>query len=169
MQETAYLDGHDEYIDNLRRMPVFHSLSNDQLRTILSMSKLRKYDKDEIILNEGAFDSWMYFIISGRVRVEKSGRKVGEIHGSGTVFGEMSIIRGQERSATVRAYTSTMCLAVDASFLDRMDERTRAACHTMLYRMFVDILADRLLETTEELASAKEKMAKLRKKIIDNE
>ena len=169
MQETNYLDGHDEYIGNLRHMHVFGALDDEWLRTILSMSKLRKYDKGETILSEGAFDSWMYFIISGRVRVEKSGRKVGEIQGSGTVFGEMGAIRGKERSATVRAHTDAMCLAVDSSFLDRMGEHARAACYTVLYRMFVDILADRLRETTEELATAKEKMATLRRKLMDGE
>ncbi|BBD09045.1 cyclic nucleotide-binding domain-containing protein [Desulfovibrio ferrophilus] len=169
MQESAYLEGHEEYLANLRRMPLFHSMEDDQLRAVLSLSKLRKYDKGETIINEGAFDSWMYFIISGRVRVEKAGRKIGEICGSGSVFGEMGVLSEQERSATVRAHTDAMCLAVDASFLERLDEKDRNACYTVLYRMFVDILAERLRETTTELATAKEKMAVLRKKIVDGE
>ena len=169
MQESAYLDGHDEYIANLRCMPVFNSLADEQLRTILSLSKLQKYEKGEAILNEGSVDSWMYFIISGRVRVEKGGCKIGDIQGTGAVFGEMGIIRGQERSATVRAHSDTMCLAVDASFLDRMDESARSTCYMVLYKMFVDIMAERLRETTQELATAKEKMSTLRKKIVDRE
>lgn len=167
MQESAYLEGHEEYIANLRRMPLFQTMDDGQLKAVLSVSKLRKYDKGETIISEGSFDSWMYFIISGRVRIEKSGRKVGEICGTGAVFGEMGVLGDKERSATVRAHTGAMCLAVDASFLERLDEKDRNACYTVLYRMFVDILAERLRETTTELAVAMEKMAVLRKKIVD--
>jgi len=169
MQESAYLEGHEEYIANLRRMPVFQRLEDGQLRTVLALSKLRKYAKGEVVINEGATDSWLYFIISGRVRVEKAGRKVGEIHGAGAVFGEMGALGERRRSATVRAHAETMCLAVDAAFLERLDEKDRSACFTVLYRMFVDILAERLCDTTRELAAAKDKMARLRKRIIDGD
>ncbi|MBU1003707.1 MAG: cyclic nucleotide-binding domain-containing protein [Proteobacteria bacterium] len=169
MQESAYLEGHEEYLANLRRMPLLHSMDDNQLRAMLSLSKLRKYDKGEIIISEGSIDAWMYFLISGRVRVEKTGRKVGEICGTGAVFGEMGVLGEKERSATVRAHTEAMCLAVDGSFLERLDDKDRNACYTVLYRMFVDILAERLRETTTELARAKEKMALLRKKIVDGE
>lgn len=167
MQESPYLEGREDLMVSMKRMPAFATLPDGQLKKILSLSKIRKYEKGETILQEGSFDCWMYFIISGNVRVEKSGKKIGEIHGSGAVFGEMGVIDGSERSASVKALGDTMCLAVDASFLDRMDETERAFCYTVLYRLFVEILAERLRSTSNELAEAKEKMSILRKKIVD--
>lgn len=164
MQESSYLDGHDEYIANLRRMPVFNSLDDGQLRTILSLSRLHKYERGETIISEGAFDCWLYFIISGSVQVEKGGRRVGDIRGSGSVFGEMGILGARERSATVRALSEAMCLAVDASFLDRLDGEARSTCYAVFYRMFVDILAERLRQTTGELAAAREELDGFRRR-----
>ncbi len=167
MHESSYLEGRQDLLASMKRMPAFSGLPDGHLKKILSLSKIRKYDKGESIIQEGTFDSWMYCIISGTVRVEKGGRKIGEIHGAGAVFGEMGLIDGSERSASVRAHAETMCLAVDASFLDRMEETERASCYSVLYRMFVEILAERLRTTSAELAEAKEKMAVLRKKIVD--
>ncbi len=59
-----------------------------------------------------------------------------------------------------------MCLAVDSSFLDRMEGEEKATCYAVLYKLFAMILADRLRETSSELAEAKRKMGILRKKII---
>lgn len=167
MQESAYLEGREDLLASMKRMPAFTRLTDQHLKTILSLSKVRKYDKGEVILEEGTVDSWMYFIIQGSVRVEKTGKKIGEIHESGAVFGEMGVLGGCERSASVRAHADTMCLAVDASFLDRMDEKERAQCFSVLYRMFVEILAERLRTTSQQLAEAKDKMAVMRKKIVD--
>lgn len=167
MHESSYLKGREDLLASLKRMPAFSGLPDGHLKKILSLSKIRKYDKGETILEEGSFDSWMYCIISGDVRVEKGGKKIGEIHGVGAVFGEMGIIGGCERSASVRAHSETMCLAVDASFLDHMEEAERATCYSVLYRIFVEILAERLRTTSAELAEAKDKMAILRKKIVD--
>lgn len=167
MQESSYLEGREDLLASMKRMPAFAGLPDGHLKQILSLSKIRKYGKGETIIEEDALDCWMYFIISGDVRVEKGGKKIGQIHGAGSVFGEMGVIDGSKRSASVKAHRDTMCLSVDASFLDRMEEEERARTYSVLYRMFVEILAERLRNTSQELAEAKEKMAVLRKKIVD--
>gem|GEM_PF-437169 len=152
MRESPYLSGTREYLDRLRKLPAFSSFNEEHLKLILSMSKIQWYDPGECIIREGEFGTWMYFVISGRVGVESMGAEITNLRRSGEVFGEMGVIDGEKRSATVRAEAETMLLAVDASFLDRMIGVERAVCYAILNRLFAKILSDRLRATTKELA-----------------
>jgi len=152
MRESPYLKGTPEYLDRLRKLPAFAAFKEEHLRHILSLSKIQWYDPDEVIIREGEFGVWMYFVISGRVRIERGGAAIACLRGAGEVFGEMGVIDGAERSATVRAEGETMLLAVDGSFLDRMVGVERVACYSLLNRLFAKILADRLRASTRELA-----------------
>ncbi len=170
MRESPYLKGKDSYLDVMRKMAAFRGFDDSHLKTILSLSKIRAYDKGEHIIDEGEYGTWMFFIIAGKMRVVKDGKKISTLGHPGDVFGEMGVIDGAERSATVQAdVDGTMCLAVDASFLDRMEETDRTQCYLLLYQLFSRILADRLRATGKELAEAKDKMATLRKKIVDRD
>jgi CRP-like cAMP-binding protein len=154
MRESPYLTGTRDYLDRLRKLPAFAAFRESHLVLILSLSKIQWYDPGEVVIREGEFGSWMYFVISGRVGVESQGAEITSLRCSGEVFGEMGIIDGRSRSATVRAETETMLLAVDASFLDHLQGLERAMCYSILNRLFAKILADRLRATTKELADA---------------
>ena len=152
MRESPYLRDTSENLDRLRKLPAFTAFTEEHLRAILNLSKIQWYDPDEIVLREGEYGNWMYFVISGRVRIERKGAEITRLRGAGEVFGEMGVIDGAERSATVRADGETMLLAVDASFLDRMVGVERAVCYSLLNRLFAKILSDRLRASTKELA-----------------
>ncbi len=62
------------------------------------------YTEGADIIREGDTDTDVYSMISGRADVIVAGRKVGEI-GESEIFGEMSRLTGQSRTATVRAQT----------------------------------------------------------------
>jgi CRP-like cAMP-binding protein len=162
MKETPFLNGREDCLANLRRMSAFVEFGDEHLKTVLAHSRIRKYDANEVALQEGASDRMVYFLIAGAMRVEKEGKKVGSLAEPGDVFGEMGLIDGSARSATVRAETDAMCLAVDGAFLDELDEQDRAACHSMLYRMFAHVLAERLRHTNEEIARARKSLEKYR-------
>jgi len=160
VKETPFLAGREDCLANLRRMTAFAGLEDEHLKTVLSRSKIRVYGSGEVVLREGEMDRTVYFLISGNLRVEKEGKKVGALAEPGDVFGEMGIIDGSGRSATVRAEDDCMCLAVDGAFLDELDEHDRTACHSVLYRMFAHALAERLRQTSQELARAKKSLDK---------
>ena len=160
MKETPFLTGREDCLANLRRMSSFAALDDEHLKTVLTHSKIRKYDPGEVVLREGEVDRMVYFLIAGAVRVEKEGKRVGVLAEPGDVFGEMGIIDGSGRSATVRTEEASMCLAVDGAFLDELNEHDRAACHSVLYRMFAHALAERLRQTSQELARARKSLEK---------
>ena len=161
MKETPFLAGREDCLPNLRRMTAFAEFGDAQLKTILAHSRIRKYAPGEVALQEGAVERMVYFLIGGSMRVEKEGKKVGGLAGPGDVFGEMGLIDGSARSATVRAESEAMCLAVDGTFLDELDEADRAACHSLLFRMFAHVLAERLRAANEEIARARKALERL--------
>jgi CRP-like cAMP-binding protein len=66
------------------------------------------------------------------------------------------------RSATVRATSKTVCLAVDTGATDRLaTESERTHLLLMLYRVSSEFISARLRSTTEELIHAKRKIKEL--------
>ena len=126
------------------------------------MSKLRQYEPGEVILKEGGFDSWIFFLISGKMKVVKNDESLSILKRTGDVFGEMGIIDASPRSASIYAVDKTVCLATDASYIDRLSGKDRYVFSSILYRVFSQILADRLRMTSEELIKAKEEIESLK-------
>lgn len=162
MIESDYLKGNISFLEKLKEIPTLSTFSEKELKGLLELSRIRKYEPGELILEEGFFDSWIYFLISGKVKIVKHGEDVSVLKRVGDIFGEMSIIDGSPRSASVYAVDKTVCLATDASYIDRLSDNDRIAFCYILYRIFSEILAERLRSTTEELIKEKEENKKLR-------
>ena len=162
MIESEYLKDNLRYVEKLKKMPNFEDFSEKDLKGILEMSKLRQYEPGEVILKEGGYDSWIFFLISGKIKVVKNDESLSILKRTGDVFGEMGIIDASPRSASVYAIDRTVCLATDASYIDRLSGNDRFVFSSILYRVFSQILADRLRMTSEELIKAKEEIEKLK-------
>lgn len=162
MIESDYLKGNISFLEKLGEIPTLSAFSEEELKGLLELSRIRKYEPGELILEEGFFDAWIYFLISGKVKIVKHGEDLSILQRVGDIFGEMSIIDGSPRSASVYAVDKTVCLATDASYIDRLSDNDRISFCYILYRIFSEILADRLRLTTEELIKEKEENKKLR-------
>ncbi len=162
MIESEFLKDNLKFIEKLKKIPSFEDFSKKDLKGILEMSKLRQYEPGEEIMKEGSFDSCIFFLISGKVKVVKNDESLGVLKRTGDVFGEMSIIDASPRSASVYAIDRTVCLATDASYIDRLSGNDRLLFSSILYRIFSQILANRLRITSEELSKAKEEIEKLK-------
>ena len=68
------------------------------------------------VLSEGDKGDAMYVVRSGELTIEKGG-KVMETVGPGGVFGEMALIDGSPRVATVRAKTDCEVARINEAFL----------------------------------------------------
>ena len=63
MQETSFLDNQDAMMDSLRKIPVLEPFEDQELTTLMEMSKIRKYKSGECIVEEGRSDTWIYFLM----------------------------------------------------------------------------------------------------------
>ena len=70
----------------------------------------------ECVINQGEKGNSAFLIISGSFNVEINDKVVGGMS-SGEIFGELSLILGEERKATVRAVTGSELVEIDSSFL----------------------------------------------------
>ncbi len=68
-------------------------------------------------VNQGDEGNTAYLIISGSLNVEIDKKVVGAMS-SGEIFGELSLILGEKRKATVRAITGSELIEINPNFLD---------------------------------------------------
>jgi len=169
MLESKFLKDNLQNIQKLMDLAPLKSFETKSLRQLLQLSKIREYEDSERIIMEGAADPWLYFILSGRVRIKKEGVNIGNMDKVGEFFGEMRILDGLHRSASVFAEGKTVCLAVDTSATGRLaSDDERANFLLLLYRMFSEYISFRLRLTNEELIKAKKNAARLAKKLNEN-
>ena len=169
MLESRYLKDNIENIQKLLTIPALRNFEAQSLGKLLRLSKIREYEDGEQIIKEGDFDPWLYFLLSGKIRVTKEGLQINTIDKKGEIFGEMRVIDSLSRSASVSAIGKTICLAVDTSAKNRMssggtrDERLDFLL--LLYRIFAEYMSIRLRATNEELIAAKKKVKRLLEQI----
>jgi len=162
MIESDYLKDNINILKKLRKIPTLDAFSEKDLKGLMELSKIRKYEPGELILKENNYDCWIYFLVSGKIRIEKHGKDLSVLERTGAVFGEMGIIDGSPRSASVYAINEAVCLATDISYIDRLSGKDKIAFCYILYRIFSEILANRLRETSEELIKVKKENERLK-------
>jgi CRP-like cAMP-binding protein len=149
-------------LESVKHMPALKFFEKKDLNKLLRFSKIREYTPGEQIIAQGSFDNWVYFLLSGDIRIVKDNETIDELRRTGDLFGEMCIIDGQPRSASVYALNDVVCLATDVSFIDSLFADDKIAFSAVFYQILAETLAQRLRETSADLVRAKEEIAKLK-------
>lgn len=91
----------------LRNVPIFSELEEKDLIKVIKLGTRQKYKKGNIVVLEQESGAALFVIISGKVKVvrmDEDGREVIlSMFGPGEFFGEMSLLDGLARSASVVA------------------------------------------------------------------
>ncbi|BBO90127.1 Crp/Fnr family transcriptional regulator [Desulfosarcina ovata] len=161
MQETDFLRENQRVLNDIKKLTIFDPFQEEELRNLLTMSKIRRYNPGETIFEQGSADTWLYFLIYGKVRLMKDGKPVTLLQERGEVFGEMGAIACAPRSASAVAVGDTVCLSTDIYYIEQLSGNDKMAFGYVIYRVFTNVLADRLRQTTEELLSLKGRSIKI--------
>jgi CRP-like cAMP-binding protein len=165
MIESKFLQDNVQNIQKLMTLSPLKNFETGSLKQLLRLSKIREYGDGEMIIEEGERDPWIYFLLAGRVRVEKNGVAIRQIDKVGEILGEMRILDGLSRSASVYAESKTLSLAVDTSATDRLaSDDERANFLLLLYRIFSEFISLRLRLTNEELVKTKKELVDLKQR-----
>jgi CRP-like cAMP-binding protein len=99
----------------LALMPVLEGCPTAEVEQIAARAHVLLFEDREVIVPEGEEGLGFYFITEGRVRIERSGMEIAAL-GPGDFFGEVSLIEGTVRNATVVADGAVTCIGILRSF-----------------------------------------------------
>ncbi|MCB9713897.1 MAG: cyclic nucleotide-binding domain-containing protein [Myxococcales bacterium] len=140
-------------LDTLKNVPLFRELSYQQLVRVMNLSKQSSLEPGQILFNEGDPGHELFVVLRGRVELSRDGVPVAEV-AVGAHLGEMSLIDATNRSATAVALEPGKVLQIGRDdFYDVL--RREPALAVKLLWSFVRVLAERLRQTTADLADAK--------------
>jgi CRP/FNR family transcriptional regulator, cyclic AMP receptor protein len=98
----------NDMADSLRRVPLFSDLSNRDLRRLSGTMYERTFSDGQAVVSEGEGGIGFFVILDGSARVSVGADEVRTL-GPGDSFGEMAIIDGQARSASITAGEGLRC------------------------------------------------------------
>src|SRR5436305_13829089 len=93
-----------ERVKALRTIPLLCDLDRSDLAQIEKVSYRVTREPGETLLRQRDLGTELYLVVEGTAQVERDGRAVGTV-GRNTVIGEMALIDGHPRSATITAST----------------------------------------------------------------
>src|SRR5450432_347234 len=134
----------------LAAIDLFANLSQDEQRTLASSARLAPFSPHEVITRQGATAHWLYVLLKGTAAVrvatsEGEDRQVAILEAP-SFFGEMALMTGQPREATVIAECDVECLRVDRNdFVGIIKHRPEIASEisVVLAKRRVELLAVR--------------------------
>ena len=137
--------------DTLSQVPLFSQLSRKDLKRLAKGTVTRQFGKGAVIVKEGDQAIAFYLMRSGRAEVVKgaegsSPRGLNPV-GPGDFFGEMALLDGYLRSASVRALEDTECLV-----LSRWDFLAELRSTPSIAVQMLPILSRRLREVESQPA-----------------
>ena len=97
---------------HLRKIPLLSDLSDEEILRVKSHIRIRQYAKREVVLQKGAPGDSLLFLLTGSLQVidiTEDGRAIGlRLLQPGDFFGEIAVINGSMRSASVVALTPVL-------------------------------------------------------------
>jgi NTE family protein len=107
-------DAESTAADALERSPLFEGLARNEREEIVRLTRLVEFAPGAAICREGEPGTSLFVLVEGLTDVLVPGEAETEVRlGAGDVIGEMSLVTGEARSATVLATVPTTALELD--------------------------------------------------------
>ena len=140
-------------LDTLKSVPLFDSLSYQQLVRIMNVARQKPLSRGEKVFGEGDQGTELFVILKGRVELIKREVRVAVL-AAGAHLGEMALIDASPRSTSAVALEDCKLLSIHRhDFLEILRKEPPLA--VKLLWAFVRVLAERLRTTTAELTDVR--------------
>ena len=146
-------------IDFIKCLPFFEDFSDEEKSSLVNKKGLfEKYNEGDIIVKQGAIESWLYVVLLGKIRLSKTiedevgkGRisltdaeeiTVKELE-IGSIFGEISLLTDRPRNVTARAASSEVAvLKITKEILESFDRNIQMKFQKQLLVKLAEHLDD---------------------------
>jgi len=140
-------------------IPMFSRIDRSDLDDLPEICDLYSYEPDETIIKEGTVSSSIFTLLSGEVAILKKGQRKEDILintlSNGATFGETSIFKNEPSTATVRAKSLSLIMALSREkFSEYINIHPKAGLVIMTYIVFG--LLEKLRSSNEVIAYEKE-------------
>ncbi len=141
----------------LPNSPLFEVLKPEEREALVKEMELESHNEGDVVISEGDRGGSMYVITSGEVKVySRAPGKSGAIYlaklGEGDFFGEVSVLTGKPRTATITASRPTELLRLDKEKLDNA-----LAKHPGIRKVLDDFYKKRATHTVEAMVESLKK------------
>lgn len=122
----------------LAMIPLFAGLDEAALAPLVPMTRVLRLQAGDILCRQGEPGCSLYLVQEGRLKVFIEGVQGQEhlldIVGPDQVLGELALLDGRPRSATVQALTDCVLLALDREpFMHHLEQHPQTAIHLLMY------------------------------------
>ena len=152
----------------IRKIPMVHGLSADGTRLALQSCEFRGVRSGESVCRGNAQGDEMYILFSGQLGLYNEDQILLASINPVAPVGEMGLITGQPRSATVHALRDCNMLVLRKVAFDRL-LRSNAQLCTQVYSSVIETMAQRLAASRIEQQLARQRRAVLEQKLTDGE
>jgi len=139
--------GHGRKVELLEGISLFSACTKRELGQVASLMVPAELPAGTVLTRQGAAGGLAFVIASGQAEVTRSGKRLAVL-GPGDVVGELSLIDGEPRSATVTALTDLEVLEIDGRDLDKLLRKVPS-----VMRKLLESMAGRLREVDAMTAS----------------
>ena len=131
----------------LAQIPLFSACNQKELAQVAALTVPADFPAGSVLTRQGASGGLAFVIGSGSAEVVRGGRRLARL-GPGDVVGELSLIDGEPRSATVRALTDMEVLEINADDLRRLLRRAPTVVRKLLEALSERVRSADRLSTT---------------------
>lgn len=122
----------------LKDVSLFETLTNSQLAEVARLAEKVDYQAGHILFNQGDPPDYLYLVRKGKVRVVAGGQELSRL-GAGECIGEMAVLAGIERTASIEMLEASQLLRFDGddflTLLDTYPEIQRALIKALVNRL----------------------------------
>jgi PPM family protein phosphatase len=140
-------------IEVLKQMPLFRHLSYKEIIRVLNVTEVREFQAGQEIIKEGTPGEEMFIVLRGKIRLHKNGAFITNL-AAGAHMGEMALVDRGPRSVSAVAEERSRVLTLRRREFYQIIRKDPSLSVKLLWS-FVQVLADRLRKTTEDLSGAR--------------
>ncbi len=121
-------------VEQLRNVSLFKDFSDEELGRVAQVTKRVEFPEGRTVASQGQLGVGFHQIVEGAADVIQDGRTIGHLK-PGDYFGEISLIDGGTRSATVTTTVPTITLSITAWDFKRLIEHS----HDMTKKLLIGL------------------------------